>query len=85
MVLILPIIAKDNDELLCIKVLNLESLMVSTKFHAENSCSERSYQYLLPIKWLDDSPETQEWIRQKLGADSGHQIQSPQKMSYPLK
>jgi len=70
------IIAKDDDELLCIKVLNVESLMVSTKFHAEKSCSQRSYQYLLPIKWLDDSPETQEWIRQKLGADSGHQIQT---------
>jgi len=60
----------------CIKVLNVESLMVSTKFHAEKSCSQRIYQYLVPIKWLDDSQETQEWIRNKAGADTGHQIQS---------
>jgi FkbM family methyltransferase len=66
----------DDDGVLCIKVLNVESLTVSTKFHAEKSCSQRSYQFLMPIKWLDDSQETQEWIRNKAGADTGHQIQT---------
>eukprot|EP00979_Chaetoceros_neogracilis_P011301 scaffold2736_cov264-Chaetoceros_neogracile.AAC.11 len=69
------IVQKDNGELLCVKVLNIESLMVSTKFHAEKSCSQRSYQYMIPMKWLDDSQETKDWVRQKLDAESGHQIQ----------
>lgn len=64
-----------KEELLWIKVLNVESLTVSTKFHAEKSCSQRMYQYMVPMKWLDDSQDTLEWIRNKVRADTGHQIQ----------
>ena len=56
-----------------VEVLTIESLMVSTKFHAEKSCSQRAYQYLMPMKWLDESQETLDWIRQTL-VDDGHQL-----------
>ncbi len=66
----------DNGEPLRVRVLNVESLGVSTKFHAEKSCSQRSYHYLVPITWLDDSVETLEWIRDKVNpGNKGHQIQ----------
>jgi len=76
----------ESESGLFVKVINLETLSVSTKFHAEQSCSQRSYQYLIPIQWLDDSLDTLEWIRNTAAKTSsetssitatttGHQIQ----------
>ena len=54
--------------LLFVKVLNIQTVMLSTKFHAEQSCTQRSYQYLIPLYWIDNSTETLEWVIDKATA-----------------
>jgi FkbM family methyltransferase len=69
-------IESDHHILSYIQVTQVEFLPVSTKFHAEKSCSQRAYQYLVPIKWIDASEETIEWVRQKVvqeSSEGGHQ------------
>ena len=53
------------DSLSRIKVLAIKSLAVATKFHAEKNCTQRAYQYLLPVQWIDSSADTREWIHAK--------------------
>ena len=37
------------------------SFLNSLKFHAENSCTQYSYHYILPLKWLKDGELLQQW------------------------
>lgn len=51
-------------------VLNIKNLAVSTKFHAEKNCTQRNYQYLLPVSWIDDDgKDTTDWIKSKIEVD----------------
>ena len=63
----------NQNKSITIQVLNLERLTVSTKFDAEKSCSQRTYQYLIPAKWLDDSKETYQWIQQTVDSSTDEQ------------
>jgi FkbM family methyltransferase len=47
--------------ILDVRVLSAESLPTSTRFHAEQSCTQRAYHYLLPLEWLEDGCEAQDW------------------------
>jgi FkbM family methyltransferase len=47
-----------------VQVLGLEQLAVSTKFHAERSCTQQAYHYMLPLRWLNDGEEAEEWARE---------------------
>eukprot|EP00536_Pseudo-nitzschia_multiseries_P002977 jgi/Psemu1/284102/fgenesh1_pg.42_\ len=68
-----------ESSLSCVQILGVEYLSASTNFHAEKSCTQRAYQYLVPIHWIDTSTETREWIRSKLqtrlDSDGGHEHQ----------
>lgn len=44
-----------------VRVSNI-SLLDSPKFHAENSCTQYIYHYLMPIWWLKDSDVVAEWL-----------------------
>ena len=41
-----------NQLLAQVRVIAIENLPVSTRFNAEQICSQRSYHYLLPLKWI---------------------------------
>ena len=71
---LLDSINNESRDISRVEVLNIQSLIVSSKFHAEKSCSQLAYQYVMPIKWLDESQETLDWIRQTLVDDDGHQL-----------
>jgi FkbM family methyltransferase len=65
-VISMTVAEKNNIGLLSfVKVLNIQTVMLSTKFHAEQSCTQRSYHYLIPLHWIDNSTETLEWVINK--------------------
>ncbi|VEU35613.1 unnamed protein product [Pseudo-nitzschia multistriata] len=57
---------RNTGSLSCISVLGIESLAASSNFHAEKDCTQRAYQYLVPVHWIDKSTDTREWIHSKL-------------------
>ena len=50
----------------------------TSKLHAERSCSQRIYHYLLPLRWLPNGAELEEFWRQESGfdKDGDHRHQS---------
>ncbi|CAB9530152.1 unknown protein (Partial), partial [Seminavis robusta] len=48
-----------------IRVLHVASLPMTTKFQAEQSCTQRIYHYLLPMDWLQGGDDVQQWWIQK--------------------
>jgi FkbM family methyltransferase len=50
-----------NTENLDVQVINCLNMSVSTKFHAEQSCTQRALHYILPLEWLQDGREAEEW------------------------
>ena len=55
-----------SSSLECIKIFGVQCLDASTHFHAEMSCTQRAYQYVIPIHWIDDSIETKAWIYSRI-------------------
>jgi FkbM family methyltransferase len=56
-----------------VRILSAESLPISTRFHAEQSCTQRVYHYLLPLEWLDDGREAQDWCSKQKQNRQGRQ------------
>jgi tRNA U38,U39,U40 pseudouridine synthase TruA len=51
-----------QDEITAINIRILEiSYLNSSTFHAENSCTQYIYHYLLPLKWLQDGEQIEQW------------------------
>ena len=44
------------------RVLGIENVPTSSNFHAEKDCTQRVYQYLLPLHWLRDGEVAKEWL-----------------------
>uniref|UniRef100_A0A7S3QJX4 C2H2-type domain-containing protein n=1 Tax=Chaetoceros debilis TaxID=122233 RepID=A0A7S3QJX4_9STRA len=47
-----------------IDMINIQLINVSStlsKFHAENSCTQFVYKYMLPLKWIKDGKELERW------------------------
>jgi FkbM family methyltransferase len=64
-----------------VRVLSAESLPISTRFHAEQSCTQRAYHYMLPLEWLEDGSEAQDWcFKQKQNRQGGQRTHQPRGM-----
>lgn len=53
----------DNSTIcISIRIIDISFLSSSTStFHAENSCTQFAYNYILPLKWLKDGDQLEEW------------------------
>lgn len=52
---------ENNIHLQRIQIHDIQMLPVKTRFHAESSCTQRTYQYLLPLDWLKDGDDIHAW------------------------
>jgi tRNA U38,U39,U40 pseudouridine synthase TruA len=44
-----------------VRILSAKVLPSGTMFHAERSCTQRGYHYLLPVKWISGGKEIEKW------------------------
>eukprot|EP00978_Attheya_sp_CCMP212_P031040 scaffold116001_cov53-Attheya_sp.AAC.2 len=45
-----------------VKILSAQALPGDTRMHAERSCTQRVYHYLLPIRWLPNGTQLERWF-----------------------
>jgi tRNA U38,U39,U40 pseudouridine synthase TruA len=64
------LLTKTNEILLCqatksssllVEILSVKLWASDSRLHAERSCTQRVYHYLLPLKWLPRGKETERW------------------------
>jgi tRNA U38,U39,U40 pseudouridine synthase TruA len=48
-----------------VRVLDINLTTISSKFHAEKDCTQRVYHYLLPLRWLRDFSDAEQWLVQR--------------------
>jgi tRNA U38,U39,U40 pseudouridine synthase TruA len=46
-------------------ILDVENVPASVNFHAEKQCTQRVYQYLLPLRWLTLGDDAREWLLER--------------------
>jgi tRNA U38,U39,U40 pseudouridine synthase TruA len=51
----------NEDDSLRIRVVSAKYLSSSRRLHAERSCTQQVYHYLLPLRWLPDGDELERW------------------------
>ena len=56
---------QDDGWIMDVRVLDIESVPTSAKFHAEKDCTQRVYHYLLPLHWLKDDEDAKEWLLER--------------------
>ena len=63
-----------------VAVLDIQTLPLSSRFHAEQSCTQRVYHYLLPLDWLlleeTERDDMNEWCRTQRLSQKQHQNHS---------
>ena len=61
----------------CVELLSCKWLPPDTRLHAERSCTQRVYHYLLPLRWLPDGAALERWwldraVAKRSAAAGGH-------------
>lgn len=44
-----------------VQLLSIENVPDNSNLHAEMSCTQRAYHYILPLRWLEGGKEVEEW------------------------